>query len=396
MCIYGKLIIMNKEELIQYLKKIKNIEKYNIKGGTSKFNKEHPLILNEINEMTNEIQKYSLNKSLPSKLLYLIKYNGNIKTITRNGKLMIYDRNLRDFKIANQNAAQKQWNDCKNELNNILEHYSKEETINKLKPIYRKYLGKSGNRKLLKDDKKLFLSIYYHTSNMNFLNKNFKKFSMRIFILLNEYDIYCSKHKTLKFWKFNNGIFEIKCNKCNPQYPSIDWFKHKYEKDWEIELNNRRNKLKKIKTNSLNWFINKYGDENGKIQYEKSVYNKISNLTKLNNNKYSKISQTLFWDIYKSLDNIDNVYFHDLNQEFVIRIPKNLNYKKTVMIVDFIQGKNIIEYNGEYWHNKLDDEIRKNILIKMGYNVLYISSNEYNRNKKDESIINKCIKFLTC
>jgi len=66
------------------------------------------------------------------------------------------------------------------------------------------------------------------------------------------------------------------------------------------------------------------------------------------------------------------------------------------MIVDFKYGNKIIEYNGQYWHNSEKDNIRYDILKRMCYDVLVITSDEYNKNKKPKEIINKCLNFLQC
>jgi very-short-patch-repair endonuclease len=66
------------------------------------------------------------------------------------------------------------------------------------------------------------------------------------------------------------------------------------------------------------------------------------------------------------------------------------------MMIDFKYKNKIIEYNGNYWHNASKDNIRYSILKKMGYDMLIITSDEYNRNKKPKEIIDKCLKFLTC
>ena len=210
---------------------------------------------------------------------------------------MIFDRKLKDFKLANINSAKKQWNLCKKELNNIDNYYNKKETINQLKNTYENYFGKSGNRKLLRDNKKLYLSLYYHTKYMDSLNKNLNKFSMRLYILTNNIETYCTKHQKLKFWKFQNGEFQISCKFCKPKYPSKEWFKLKYGSGWKKYIQLRKDKLRKIRTNSLNWYINKYGENEGKLKYELNVVNKIQTLTKLQKNRYSKISQDLFWGI---------------------------------------------------------------------------------------------------
>jgi very-short-patch-repair endonuclease len=387
---------MNKQELIKIIKNINNIFKYSIKGGTSMFNKEYPNLLNHINNYTSEMQVYSKNKILIAKLLYLKKYDGDISKIKTNNKINIYDNKINDFKEAYINAAKKQWNNDYNELNKITTFYSKEETINLLKNTYLEYLGKSGNRKLLKDNKKLYLSVFEHTKHLDVLNKNYNKFSMRLYILINNVNINCNIHNRRKNWKFNNGIFEISCSKCNPQYPSIEWFKKTYGNNWKFYHQERKYKLKSLKTNSLSWYIENYGNEIGKIKYHNSNEKRINNLVKLKGNRYSKISQELFWSVYNQLNNKDKIYFYELNQEYVIRIPQKYNFNNSVMIVDFIQGNKIIEYNGEYWHTKEKDNKRLEILNNMGYDVLYVSSDTYHRNNKDNSIVNKCVKFLEC
>ena len=64
------------------------------------------------------------------------------------------------------------------------------------------------------------------------------------------------------------------------------------------------------------------------------------------------------------------------------------------MILDFKQNKKIIEYNGNYWHSKNKDDIRYSILKDMGFEILVVTSNEYNKNKKSKEIIDKCVNFL--
>lgn len=385
---------MDKQELILLTKKIDNISKYSIKGGTAMFNKEHPQLLTYINEHTKEIQKYSPNKKLVAKLIFLRDYDGDLTKIMYNNKIMIYDYKINSFKEAYINATQKQWDLCACELSLISETYCKEETINMLRDEYEKYLGKSGNRKLLRDNKKLYLSLFHHTSNLDTLNRNLNKFSMRLYILLNNVDIYCQKHKSIKFWRFSDKKFIITCNKCEPKYPSIDWFKKTYDIDWKRFYDERRLTVKNNKTNSVEWFKLRYGELSGIEKYRNHVINKMNKLSELKANRYSKISQELFWDVYNKLENKDKTYFHDLNLEFVLRIPETYGYNKTVMMLDFKQNNKIIEYNGNYWHTKAIDDIKYKILRNMGFDIMVVTSDEYNRDKKDEKIIEKCVNFL--
>ncbi len=108
----NKVILMDKTILIKILKSINNIEQYYKKGGTSKFNKDFPQLLNFINAYTCDMQVYSANKILEAKIKYLIKYNGDINQITHNNKVLIFDKQSKSFKIASINSAQKQWK-CK-------------------------------------------------------------------------------------------------------------------------------------------------------------------------------------------------------------------------------------------------------------------------------------------
>ena len=64
------------------------------------------------------------------------------------------------------------------------------------------------------------------------------------------------------------------------------------------------------------------------------------------------------------------------------------------MMLDFKQNKKIIEYNGNYWHSKNKDNIRYSILKEMGFEIMVVTSDEYNRSNKNIKIIDKCVNFL--
>jgi len=386
---------MNKIELIEYLKKI-NIYNYSIKGGVDRFNKHHPNILEFINTYSKDIMVYSLNKTLPAKLLYLTKYDGDINKLIYNDKIMTYNRELRDFKEAHTQGVKIQWGDCKKQILNIQDFYSEIETRNLLNNTYKNYFGKSGNRKLIKENKKLYASLFHHTQYLDNLNKNLNKFTSRLYIFVNNINIYCDIHNTLKSWKFRNGEFRIICSKCEPKYPSVDWFKVNYSDDWKIYADARKEKLNILPTNSKEWFISKYGDVIGKEKHCEYSYKKMITLSNLKASRYSKISQTLFWEVYNKLNNKNDIYFTELNSEYVIRIPLKYNHENIIMMLDFKQNNKIIEYNGNYWHSKEKDNLRYKILEDIGYEILIVTSDEYRRDKLDENIINKCINFLQC
>lgn len=181
---------------------------------------------------------------------------------------------------------------------------------------------------------------------------------------------------------------------------------------------------------TLKYFVNKYGNELGKIKYEelnktkivtlKSMINKYGELEGakkyehfLNSKRtpYSKVSQELFDRLYNYFNFKDHVYYAKLNKEF-----RKINNQK-VYYYDFVNTKckKVIEFNGDYFHanpnkfNEFDtphpfdktivakdiwekDNEKINFIKSLGYEVLIIWESDYYKNKED--VIKKCIKFL--
>jgi hypothetical protein len=148
--------------------------------------------------------------------------------------------------------------------------------------------------------------------------------------------------------------------------------------------------INKIKEkNKESFFIEKYGEENGKVKYKEFITKKISNFK----DKYSKISQDLFWNIYKELKQSQNCYFYELNHEYVFYVWNN---DMTIINVDFRMDDKIIEFDGDFWHSsekQIDiDKKRDYFLISKGYKIKRVKEKEYRKDKN--KIINECIKFL--
>ena len=177
--------------------------------------------------------------------------------------------------------------------------------------------------------------------------------------------------------------------------------KQQYEK-W-------RTSMKKVFT--LEWFIDKYGEEVGRKLYldrSKKISKKsyFREYNKKNIKNYSKISQELFWNIYKNTS-FKKVYFGELNHEYGCETNQNFDF----VVLDV---KKIIEFNGDKWHaNPLlyeendipipfikktaktiwaEDVIKNNKAVKKGYKILTVWENEYLKNKED--VIKKCLNFL--
>lgn len=164
---------------------------------------------------------------------------------------------------------------------------------------------------------------------------------------------------------------------------------------------------------SLDWFIKKYGDKQGKRLYEerslnisKSSYFKEFNKT--NKNNFSKKSQKLFWYLFKRLclEN-QNVYFAELNHEFSCGTEFNFDFV-------WLDKRKVIEFNGNIWHANPEmfgesdkpnpysemssGEIWKNDRFKIqkaqsrGFTVLVVWEKDFDKNENET--IRKCIEFL--
>jgi hypothetical protein len=162
------------------------------------------------------------------------------------------------------------------------------------------------------------------------------------------------------------------------------------------------------------WFIKKYGEEIGLKKYDERSKN-ISKTSyfreynKTNKNNWSKVSQELFWEIYKVIKNkYEKIYFAELNHECSCGIQSN-NYDFVIL-----DNKKIIEFNGDKFHanpNKFkehdipidfikktakeiwkQDEEKNNKAKLKGFDVKIIWESDYHKNK--DKIILECLDFL--
>lgn len=174
------------------------------------------------------------------------------------------------------------------------------------------------------------------------------------------------------------------------------WIKKGYsEEESKLKISNRQ------KTFSLEKCIEKYGEENGKKRWMNRQLQWFNNNKKSN---FSKISQELFWKIYKCIDLTEcDVYFATLKDNIKDISGKNNEYKleliDSIISPDFfIKNKNkIIEFDGTYYHrntpeNKKREGIRDKNILDCGYELLHIKEYDYKQNK--EKVIQECIDFI--
>jgi len=361
------------------------------------FHMKYPDLFNEIYELTNQIEKtYYVNKTLRSRVIFLLKYKNDLNLLRYDDRWLTFDRKIDDFVKKSKNSAKTGWDD-KIQIIESIDVFSLEETIELLKGLCdNDIFGKSTNRKMMSRNPKLYKSIYNHSSSLNDLNKPTKKFPTRI-LFIRDYNGDLNKLKcpicnnNYCLFSYEKNYFNKYCKKCFNEkiknYPQKEWFKEKYGENWEIEYNIDRKKIREIKVNSVNWFIKKYGED---FEEKRKTYldNQVERISKLKSKRVSKISQELFWEIYDKLKDKSNCYFHELNKEVFLHNDGKLHFP------DFVYKNKIIEYDGKYWHNKDKDDERNIFYTNLGYKLLVIDSDEYNRKKKPNNLIEKCIKFL--
>lgn len=190
--------------------------------------------------------------------------------------------------------------------------------------------------------------------------------------------------------------------KCNISYSNS--LEGKIERYGLIEGSEKYNTNIKKKSMSLENFKRIYGEIEGIKRYELFKENRN------NPKQYSKISQKLFWILYKTLVQKDHIYFGELNKEF------NKGNNMRSFYYDFVDTKNkkIIEFNGDKFHanpqkykendiplkhiNKTARELwdydllKHNLIKSYGYTILVIWESDFMRN--EENIISNCISFL--
>lgn len=364
----------------------------------SYFHRKYPKLFEQIFNETRSLEDtYKINTSLRARVIFIFKYNKNLTLLKNGNKWKGFDRNVDDFISKSTNSAKKGWDNHEITLKSV-DIISKKETIEKLKTFSNDDIfGKSKNRVVMRDHPKLYKSIYVHSSQLNILNRLSKKFPSRV-LFIRDFDgeinnLLCSVcGEEYCLYSEEKKYFNSVCKKCylkkTPKYPQKSWFKIMYGKNWKYEYEKDRKRISEMRVNSESWFMLKYGKKIGRKKRIEYLISQEKRISKLKNNGVSKISQDLFWEIYKRIDDDDNCYFNELNKEILLRNNDKIYYP------DFVYKNKIIEYDGKYWHDEESDTIRNNFYINMGYEVLIVSSDEYNRNKKSEDIINKCVSFL--
>lgn len=180
----------------------------------------------------------------------------------------------------------------------------------------------------------------------------------------------------------------------------LDYFIEQYG---EVEGKIKYDKLNKLKKQTASNFIRKYGEEVGLAKWR--------DLNRRREQQYSQISQELFETLDKKEPFIvpKSFYASKGDGEKMIEVIDGQNRK--CLYPDFLYGNKIIEFYGDYFHanpkrysdddmirNKTAKEVREandkrtKLLVDAGYQVKIVWEYDYSHSKK--KIVKECIEFL--
>lgn len=141
-------------------------------------------------------------------------------------------------------------------------------------------------------------------------------------------------------------------------------------------------------TNSLEYYQEKYGKEEGKIKWQNNRKIFINAGLDSSANVISNISQELFNNIYKNIDKTDKIYFGNLNKEYEINNCGD-NGSNFYRLDFYDKTKNIvIEFLGDYWHAN-PDIYKSNTTIKIHNKDILVNDIWDNDNKRKLNICKK-------
>jgi hypothetical protein len=364
------------------------------------FHMKYKELYKKILELTKPLEStFKVNLLFRGRVLFIIKYNCDLSKITFHNNYLTFDRKLDDFTDRTHNHTKLGWVKIKKTLNSV-KVFKFNETQKLVKNMLDcEIFGRAKNRTLIKKNPKLYNSILFYSKELENFDKNNNKFPSKIIFIRDynsEFNKLLCEDCQINYVTYNTKScgFNKKCKKCYYKtdnfYPQIGFFKKKYGENWEQFYKKDRENIKNKKVNSLGWSIEKYGESEGKIRYNEYSKERVSNIINLSISSYSKISQELFWLIHKELseDEISSCYFKELNREVFI------NGDSKIYIPDFMYKNKIIEYDGLYWHDKIKDNHRNQFYFENGYELLVITDNDFNRQKKPQDVVNKCVNFL--
>jgi hypothetical protein len=298
---------------------------------------------------------------------------------------------------------------CKEHASNLTQHvilvhgynnvdeYKKEFSL-EIKDIYHKsYLDKCGEN--FRGDKN---PGFNHGGKFSPYSKNFIK--------LDDMD---DVEKSIYLKGITEKSTKSRKDNCNVSTSKEYWIKRGYTEEESKEMVRKRNSFTKEKC------ITKYGEEAGlvfwknrQIKWQNTLKSKsLEEIDRINRAKmfkrsYSKVSQELFWLIYKEIRHeYRDIFFAtlgedgnrvDLNNEYGLYTTKNRFRYLDFYITDV---NKCIEFDGDYWHGQKrgnqerdkerEIEIRDSL---MDIKIHHVKENDFRSNP--QLVLEECLEFI--
>ena len=207
-----------------------------------------------------------------------------------------------------------------------------------------------------------------------------------------------------KLMKFREGI--------KGRAFTIEW----WMKEKGMSYEDARAKMLSIQRKDLDYYVNRLGEKLGKERYaevyKKRVealnpkniianhgldhYNEIAKNQKSNSKAQIELAKYLYDKLEDKYKINFSAYPVSKSKSITLTESEMVGHSIRYIVPDIVIGNIVIEYDGDYWHNRPGvpekDIIKTQILEKRGYKVLRILENQYKKNKQHR--LEKTIKFI--
>lgn len=235
-------------------------------------------------------------------------------------------------------------------------------------------------------------------------NGKFSKFSKNF---IHGYDANWVKERSKKHSEFRNKNKEL--FKTN-----IEYWQALYPEDNKAEF-----EYKKFQIRDLDFFVNKYGETEGKQRHQQKIEKWIHTMEEKTDEEKMDINARKVKKSGCFYSNAENELFNLLSQYYAMTdqlalLTDEISYNSQAYLYDMAYSNKIIEFNGDFWHSnpviygddficpytkrtqqeihdKDIDKIR--IANKHGYEVMVVWEKDYKQDK--QKVIAECLAFLT-
>ena len=312
------------------------------------------------------------NKSQSNNSIHYSKDVEKFKIAVEKARITRITNKEKNYKTRKQ-LKRKQDEKVKTNLNNSI-LYSREKVIQILSEnnTYQKYIGKSKNLTMIKDDISLYKSVLDYTKEYEPYCSGKMPLSCRVQLIGKFYlnlprDYYCKCGLKINYDKSKQSFtYKGFCRKCLINPNSKEWFKYRYTNEWEIEYKKFQNRedlqnIKKLRgrlaveakiKRGINGFINKGLNEEKILNFiETSLQIKIDrdfHILGYHPDGYCHKTNTIY-EVYEKYHLYTEKMKYDLKRQKEIMDKLNCNF---VIIYDDRSEKDLSKLKIENYENK--------------------------------------------